>query len=238
MSDPSNTSLAHFAWNCPGMHGKDSRQEIRRMTFRQLFSIDKTLVIPIIQRRYCWHGDTVWRWFEDVVRGSRDHLGVHNTGNVVLKTGDSGDSFIVIDGQQRITTTMLFLIALRNEVSKLNQTFNNVSQECDKLLGQINSCLYVGKHQRLVPSFYDREPFSRLLNNQGDTDEEPLTNNTSFQTLSKLHFSHRIQEEVKAKKLSTADHLLEFYQELLHLQLDLMGLTYVEIHNDINLPQV
>ena len=51
---------------------------------------------------------------EDVVRGQRDHLGVHNTGNVVLKTSKHGDGFIVIDGQQRITTTMLLLTALRH----------------------------------------------------------------------------------------------------------------------------
>ena len=107
-------ALSHFSWNCPGMHGQESRQDIKRMTFRHLLTINKSLVIPIIQRRYCWHGDTVWRWFEDVVRGSRDHLGTHNTGNVVLKSSvdDGQETFIVIDGQQRITTTMLFLIAL------------------------------------------------------------------------------------------------------------------------------
>ena len=49
-----------------------------------------------------------------MVRGQRDHLGVHNTGNVVLKTSKHGDGFIVIDGQQRITTTMLLLTALRH----------------------------------------------------------------------------------------------------------------------------
>ena len=50
---------------------------------------------------------------QDVVRGQRDHLGVHNTGNVVLKTSQHGDGYIVVDGQQRITTTMLLLAALR-----------------------------------------------------------------------------------------------------------------------------
>ena len=47
------------------------------------------------------------------MRGKRDHLGVHNTGNVVLQTSKHGDGFIVIDGQQRITTAMLLLAALR-----------------------------------------------------------------------------------------------------------------------------
>ena len=50
---------------------------------------------------------------QDVVRGKRDHLGVHNTGNVVLTTQE-GNGYIVVDGQQRITTTMLLLTALRH----------------------------------------------------------------------------------------------------------------------------
>ena len=50
---------------------------------------------------------------QDVVGGKRDHLGVHNTGNVVLKLSSMDEGYIVIDGQQRITTTMLFLAALR-----------------------------------------------------------------------------------------------------------------------------
>ena len=66
-----------------------------------------------------------------MVRGKRDHIGNHNTGNIVLKVALSGKrnsyssnfflqksdeqtpGFIVIDGQQRITTTMLFITAVR-----------------------------------------------------------------------------------------------------------------------------
>jgi len=60
----SDGSLAHLSWLCPGMHGKESRQTILRRTFRQLFQEDKRLIIPLIQRRYCWNQQTVWKWFE------------------------------------------------------------------------------------------------------------------------------------------------------------------------------
>ena len=58
------SSLSHLSWLCPGLHGKDSRQTIVRRTFRQLFQSEKRLIIPLIQRRYCWNQNTVWRWFE------------------------------------------------------------------------------------------------------------------------------------------------------------------------------
>ena len=60
----SEVSLAHLSWLCPGMHGKESRQTIVRKTFRQLFQSEKRLIIPLIQRRYCWNQTTLWRWFE------------------------------------------------------------------------------------------------------------------------------------------------------------------------------
>ena len=39
-------------------------------------------------------------------------------------------------------------------------------------------------------------------------------------------------------QLSTIESFHEFYSELIHKQLDLMGLTYCEILNEINLSQV
>jgi uncharacterized protein with ParB-like and HNH nuclease domain len=53
-------------------------------------------------------------WWADVVGGKRDHLGVHNSGNVVLIKSDveRGD-WVCIDGQQRMTTTALLVAALR-----------------------------------------------------------------------------------------------------------------------------
>ena len=72
---------------------------------------------------------------QDVIGGKRDHLGVHNTGNVVLKLSSIDNGYIVIDGQQRITTTTLFLAALRLFVVLTFRLWNgdtstNISSGC------------------------------------------------------------------------------------------------------------
>ena len=45
----------------------------------------------------------------------RDHLGIHNSGNVVVKRSAAEDgNWICIDGQQRITTASLLVAAIRD----------------------------------------------------------------------------------------------------------------------------
>jgi len=240
------------------MHGKGSKQEIKRMTFRQLLTQSRRLLIPLYQRRYCWADRTIWHWFEDVVRGKRDHLGIHNTGNVILKRSPHNkDALIVIDGQQRITTTMLFLSALSDELQTLEiesfkhqrnkELWNKVDDELTSLMfinesqehsdsskieegEDINSC-------RLLPSFSDRKPFFQMLLKPTDKLSED-TEAVSFQKRAKEGFKSRIAQELRERNIVAADDKIDFLSEVTHQALDLMGVTYVEIINEINMAQV
>ena len=73
----------------------------------------------------------VWRWFEDCVRGRRDHLGSHNTGNLILTTVRG--QRLLIDGQQRVGHTrppappggafsLAYSVGLKIAVGKLEVT--------------------------------------------------------------------------------------------------------------------
>jgi len=87
-----------------------------------------------------------------------------------------------------------------------------------------------------VPSFYDRPPYHRLLGQEpgaGEGEEE-----VSYQDLAKQLFTKRIREETEARKISKPEDYLEFYAAMVRQQLDLTGLTHVEVMNDINLAQV
>ena len=68
--------LRPFEYDCPGLSGPDSRQKIGRVTFGDFLSCRERIVIPIFQRRYCWDDCRVVGWWNDVVRGKRDHLGL------------------------------------------------------------------------------------------------------------------------------------------------------------------
>ena len=79
--------------------------------------------IPPFQRAFAWGKPEIERYFSDILRiiGSeldtlqRDKL-EHFFGTIVIKEETEGfaSKSIVVDGQQRLTTTLLFLIALRD----------------------------------------------------------------------------------------------------------------------------
>ena len=106
--------------------------------------------IPPFQRAYAWGRPEIERYFSDVVRIIESELDTiqhdkleHFFGTVVIKEEKAGfaNKSVVVDGQQRLTTTLIFLIALRDsESEKTNQDFitdnyltNNSSSFQDKI---------------------------------------------------------------------------------------------------------
>jgi len=85
---------------------------------------DVTFFIPPYQRNYEWKLETCKVFLEDVVKVSAanqlDKKTEHFFGSIVYVVEESGfgqpSKYILTDGQQRITTTMLFLMALRDTV--------------------------------------------------------------------------------------------------------------------------
>ena len=67
--------LQQMSWECPGLHGPGTRQDISRKTFAEVFKHPK-LIIPLFQRRYCWQPSQWEKWWDDVHHGKRDHLGM------------------------------------------------------------------------------------------------------------------------------------------------------------------
>ena len=71
--------------------------------------------IPVYQRNYDWSEDHCKRLLDDIERIINGHQQKHFLGSMVyLASNDGGmfQNFIVIDGQQRLTTVMIILKAL------------------------------------------------------------------------------------------------------------------------------
>ena len=90
-------NLTQMGWECPGLHGPGTRQDIYRQTFAQVLEKYPKLIIPLFQRRYCWTESQFEKWWNDVHHGKRDHLGHHSTGNVVVKPNKNGGKYILKD---------------------------------------------------------------------------------------------------------------------------------------------
>lgn len=93
----------------------------------------KQFIVPIFQRDYSWgtrHCQQLWK---DVIRaGSDDTVTGHFLGSVVYIAAENNNAtitrWLLIDGQQRITTLTLLLIALRNRMIELRGKFEDNSE--------------------------------------------------------------------------------------------------------------
>ena len=76
---------------------------------------DKRFIIPLYQRNYDWEIKHCRQLFSDLVKLHEEGRKSHFFGSIVTgRATDYNDDYLVIDGQQRITTISLLLIALVN----------------------------------------------------------------------------------------------------------------------------
>ncbi|MFB9768531.1 DUF262 domain-containing protein [Lactiplantibacillus modestisalitolerans] len=82
---------------------------------------DNNFVVPLYQRNYAWGTNEVgdfWRDLQDIIDGRRNS---HFFGQIVTFKNDQGDQEI-IDGQQRLTTSIIFMAAIRDMAVSLEKS--------------------------------------------------------------------------------------------------------------------
>src|SRR5699024_7986581 len=99
-----------------------------------LSSNDVTFFIPPYQRNYEWDRDQCGVFYNDIKRIAISNLNgeysEHFFGTIVYVKNDTAfgepSKLVLTDGQQRITTTMLFLVAIRDVIeNEQNERFIN-----------------------------------------------------------------------------------------------------------------
>ncbi|WRG63126.1 DUF262 and DUF1524 domain-containing protein [Helicobacter pylori] len=89
-------------------------------------------VIPIYQRVYSWEKEQCKQLWDDIIKiGGNDKMNGHFIGSIlyVLDGNTPSSPLLIIDGQQRLTTIMLLLIALRNHLSDEVKILEKFSRE-------------------------------------------------------------------------------------------------------------
>lgn len=79
----------------------------------EYFTGERTLfLIPLYQRKYAWQRKHCERLFDDLVKVYRDNRRSHFFGSIVsVRANEVDDDLLIIDGQQRITTISLLILA-------------------------------------------------------------------------------------------------------------------------------
>ena len=81
---------------------------------RFLDGSDKKFIIPVYQRPYSWKRANCELLIKDLLEVYRENYPSHFFGSIVYIADDRGGyaEHIIIDGQQRITTVSLLLLAI------------------------------------------------------------------------------------------------------------------------------
>lgn len=97
-------------------------QAINR-SFREIIEGTKQFIIPVFQRDYSWETEQCQRLWDDILRASNGDNGGHFLGSFVYAEESAGAAFsswLIIDGQQRLTTLTLLLLALRDHIQEID----------------------------------------------------------------------------------------------------------------------
>ena len=127
----------------------------------------KQFVVPLFQRTYSWGREQVETLWDDIESTKNGEESVHFFGPFVtepLPSSASGVSkYVIIDGQQRLVTTILFLASLRNRIREIAPG-SQIKDEINDLY--LTNRYHPEDKYRLVPTQADRQIFFDLIDDK------------------------------------------------------------------------
>ena len=184
----------------------------------------KQFFIPVFQRDYCWTEDQCIRLWEDLEKAKEPG---HFFGTFV-NVEDKGDpvlgKWLVIDGQQRLTTLTLLMTALRDHLVE-------IGWNCTPYPEQIEEEFLINKFQaqnsdlrfKLILRRIDDDTIRAYIESkERDEIESGLMNENHSESI-------RIAYECFRKKLDeTQLSASDVYEKVSNLQMVLITLTYID----------
>ena len=181
-------------------------------TVSQLFSSKDKFVIPEYQRAYSWEKTQREQFLEDL----RDAENSYFLGHYLLeKRNEDSDTYYVIDGQQRMTTIVIFMSCMVHELANRPSLQGRIKELRHTFLYNL------GDKQRFHTQNYDdaffyEEVITRSTENESD--------DTLLNTSSKRHIRH-CRQFFDQELLRASDEALEKWMDLVTNA----SITYFEV---------
>lgn len=163
----------------------------------------KQYVIPLFQRTYSWtkkEWEILWKDIVDLCEAEKPRT--HFIGSIVnmptVSVPEGVAKYLLIDGQQRLTTIFILLTLLRNKATE------NKNQE---FADEINNTLLVNPYKKdndffkLMPTQIDRDTYKNFINGKPNDVDNQLTRAYDFfdKKLKQIELEHE-----KLKKIITS----------------------------------
>ncbi len=172
------------------------------------FKDDKALFqIPLYQRKYSWQDKHCVRLFNDLLKVHRQALPSHFFGCIVsIRESQVDDDLLIIDGQQRLTTVSLIILAGINAVKNgcmkcENEEFTKDTFE-KYLLAKYRKG--VERKIKLCPIEEDRVAYDKLFTNEEAEFVSPAESTITSNYLLFYQLINDVNEEMTFEDLITA----------------------------------
>ncbi len=184
-------------------------------TINDFFALTGTIFsIPVYQRNYTWEEENCEKLLQDIVSISQNKK-THFMGSItyILHLIDDEKSlrplqeFVIIDGQQRITTLMLLLKAIETKIQN-----EGIKKEIDNLLN------LSGQRLRLKPIKSDKEAFDLVMQNRSH----------ELQGVSHIRDNYKFFTKELDNYISKGYRIEEIYGAFLRLKIVAIGLELGE----------
>ncbi len=184
-------------------------------TINEFFALPGTIFsIPVYQRNYTWEEKNCGKLLQDIINISQNKK-THFMGSItyILHLIDDEKSlrklqeFVIIDGQQRITTLMLLLKAIETKIPN-----EEIKKEIDGLLN------LAGQKLRLKPIKSDKEAFDLVMQNRSH----------EIQGVSHIKDNYKFFTKELDNYISKGHRIEEIYGAFLRLKIVAIGLELGE----------
>ncbi len=187
----------------------------KESTVNDFFALTGTIFsIPVYQRNYTWEEENCEKLLQDIVSISQNKK-THFMGSItyILHWIDDEKSlrklqeFVIIDGQQRVTTIMLLLKAIETKIQN-----EGIKKEIDGLLN------LSGQKLRLKPIKSDKEAFDLVMQNRSH----------EIQGVSHIRNNYKFFTKELDNYISKGYRIEEIYGAFLRLKIVAIGLELGE----------
>ncbi|MGN8499470.1 DUF262 domain-containing protein [Helicobacter pylori] len=184
-------------------------------TINDFFALTSTIFsIPVYQRNYTWEEENCEKLLQDIVSILQNKK-THFMGSItyILHLIDDEKSlrklqeFVIIDGQQRVTTIMLLLKAIETKIQN-----EGIKKEIGNLLN------LSGQRLRLKPIKSDKEAFDLVMQNRSH----------ELQGVSHIRNNYKFLTKELEKYISKGYRIEEIYGAFLRLKIVAIGLELGE----------
>ncbi|GAA7384974.1 DUF262 domain-containing protein [Helicobacter pylori] len=184
-------------------------------TINDFFALTGTIFsIPVYQRNYTWEEENCEKLLQDIISISQNKK-THFMGSItyILHLIDDEKSlsqlqeFVIIDGQQRVTTIMLLLKAIETKIQN-----EGIKKEIGNLLN------LSGQRLRLKPIKSDKEAFDLVMQNRLH----------ELQGVSHIRNNYKFFTKELEKYISKGYRIEEIYGAFLRLKIVAIGLELGE----------